>query len=54
MGIQQQNYEKLDENFIYRATVIDQHGNEVRITSAMIDDACNKLIAADKQNSQAR
>ena len=39
----QKPYEKLDEEFLHSAAIIDANGHEIAITKEMIDAACEQL-----------
>ena len=43
------SYQKLDEEFLHSAAIIDADGREIAITKEMIDQACDQLALQIEQ-----
>lgn len=41
----------LNADYLHSAFIIDEHGNEVRITRDMITESCKQLVASDEAKS---
>ena len=46
---QNESYQKLDDEFLHSAAIIDANGREIAITADMIDQACDKLAQQFEQ-----
>ncbi len=47
----QRQKDALNADYLHSAYIIDEHGNEVRITRDMITESCKQLVAPNEVKS---